>query len=361
MMANAGRDPVLDGGRAARDDRPSHARPGSIQDECTICHMPMMRYEAKLAGGEGEAFAHLPPDPGKLADRLADDGVSCTVCHQITEQNLGTRESFVGGFKIDETTAAGRAPHLRSVRDRQGPHDDHEVVVVVSAEGEQAHSLLGAVRHLPHALHPGAGRAGQGDRRAAGAGALSGMAAQRLPGDAELPVLPHAGGEGRRADHLRVRRAARRVLAAHVCRRQFLHAAHAEPVSQRPVGRGATAGNGCRRQPHDCASADGGGKGRGAERGRRQRTAGSRDCGREPGRSQAADRVSVAPRVAARDGARPQRQTWCSSPGRWIPTAPSAATTTTRTPPASSRITRRSPARIRCRFTRASWSARTAP
>jgi hypothetical protein len=78
-----------------------------IQDECSICHMPMMRYESKLAGGQGEAFAHIPPDPAKLADRLADDGVSCTVCHQMTGDNLGTRESFVGGFKIDEKTAPG--------------------------------------------------------------------------------------------------------------------------------------------------------------------------------------------------------------------------------------------------------------
>ena len=78
-----------------------------IQDECSICHMPMMRYEARLAGGEGEVFAHLPPDPQRLADRLADDGVSCSVCHQITEENLGRRESFVGGFKIDEKGGPG--------------------------------------------------------------------------------------------------------------------------------------------------------------------------------------------------------------------------------------------------------------
>jgi hypothetical protein len=106
MMANAGRDPYwMAGVRREMLDHPTATR--AIQDECTICHMPMMRYEAKLAGGEGEAFAHLPPDSDKLADRLADDGVSCTVCHQITEQNLGKRESFVGGFKIDETTPPG--------------------------------------------------------------------------------------------------------------------------------------------------------------------------------------------------------------------------------------------------------------
>jgi len=106
MMANAGRDPYwMAGVRRETVDHPAASR--LIQDECSICHMPMMRYEARLAGGAGETFAHLPPDPARLGDRLADDGVSCSVCHQITEQNLGRRESFVGGFKIDEKAAPG--------------------------------------------------------------------------------------------------------------------------------------------------------------------------------------------------------------------------------------------------------------
>ncbi len=106
MMGNAGRDPYwMAGVRRETIDHPTALK--AIQDECTICHMPMMRYEARLAGGEGEAFAHLPPDPAKLSDRLADDGVSCSVCHQITDQNLGTRQSFVGGFKVDEKTQPG--------------------------------------------------------------------------------------------------------------------------------------------------------------------------------------------------------------------------------------------------------------
>jgi hypothetical protein len=106
MMGNAGRDPYwMAGVRRETIDHPTAAT--LIQDECSICHMPMMRYEAKLAGSEGEAFAHLPPDLNTLSDRLADDGVSCSVCHQITGQNLGKRESFVGGFKIDEKAAPG--------------------------------------------------------------------------------------------------------------------------------------------------------------------------------------------------------------------------------------------------------------
>ncbi len=106
MMGNSGRDPYwMAGVRRETIDHPTAA--AAIQDECTICHMPMMRYEAKLAGGEGTVFEHLPPDPDKLSDRLADDGVSCTVCHQATDANFGKRESFVGGFKIDEKTPEG--------------------------------------------------------------------------------------------------------------------------------------------------------------------------------------------------------------------------------------------------------------
>ncbi len=107
MMANSGRDPYwIAGVRRESLDHPTAS--AVIQDECTICHMPMMRYEAKLAGRKGEAFAHFPPHQNRRADRLAEDGVTCSVCHQITGKNLGTRESFVGGFKIDETSGPGQ-------------------------------------------------------------------------------------------------------------------------------------------------------------------------------------------------------------------------------------------------------------
>src|SRR4029077_8896129 len=38
------------------------------------------------------------------------DGVSCSVCHQIGKEKLGTRESFNGGFVIDPPTAPGNHP-----------------------------------------------------------------------------------------------------------------------------------------------------------------------------------------------------------------------------------------------------------
>ena len=115
MMANSARDPYwIAGVRRETIDHPTAE--AAIQDECTICHMPMMRYESHLIGREGEAFVHFPPGQNTRADQLAEDGVSCSVCHQITGEGLGTRASFVGGFKIDTSKPVGE-------RHEYGPYD----------------------------------------------------------------------------------------------------------------------------------------------------------------------------------------------------------------------------------------------
>src|SRR5205814_2057242 len=109
MMANSSRDPYWQGSvrRESMDHPESRAL---IEDECSICHMPMARWESKQRGREGEVFSHLPFDSEKPADRLAADGVSCSLCHQITKEKLGTRESFVGGFVIDPADKEGFRP-----------------------------------------------------------------------------------------------------------------------------------------------------------------------------------------------------------------------------------------------------------
>ena len=108
MMANSARDPYWQAGvRRETIDHPTHA--AAIQDECAECHMPMATQIARTAGGKGEMFAHLPINrrgPSAL-NRLAADGVSCTVCHQISSERLGTRESFNGEFVIRPTPANG--------------------------------------------------------------------------------------------------------------------------------------------------------------------------------------------------------------------------------------------------------------
>jgi hypothetical protein len=110
IMANSSRDPYWQASvRREVIDHPLAA--DEIQDECSICHMPMARTEAAAAGRKGQVFAHLPI--GRLNTdeaRLAADGVSCTVCHQITRAKLGTRESFTGGYVIDTATPFDERP-----------------------------------------------------------------------------------------------------------------------------------------------------------------------------------------------------------------------------------------------------------
>jgi hypothetical protein len=108
MMANSARDPYWHAAvRRETLDHPS-AR-AAIENECAGCHMPMARFEAKAAGRKGEVFAHLPviQKTGRT-DRLAADGVSCTMCHQIRSDNFGNKESFTAGFSVDTSRPIGQ-------------------------------------------------------------------------------------------------------------------------------------------------------------------------------------------------------------------------------------------------------------
>lgn len=110
MMANASRDPYWQAAvRREVLDHPTAA--DAIQGECSTCHMPMAHTVAKAAGSQGTVFGHLPIGSPSGADaalaRLAADGVSCSLCHQIGPEGLGTRESLVGGFAIDGDTPPG--------------------------------------------------------------------------------------------------------------------------------------------------------------------------------------------------------------------------------------------------------------
>lgn len=100
MMANSARDPYWQAGvRRETIDHPSAA--ADIQDECSICHMPMARAMAHASARQGQVFAHLPVNEhSDDEDLLAHDGVSCSMCHQISSEKLGTPESFVGGFVL---------------------------------------------------------------------------------------------------------------------------------------------------------------------------------------------------------------------------------------------------------------------
>jgi hypothetical protein len=108
IMAHSSRDPYWQAAvRREAIDHPQRA--AGIEDECAICHMPMTTYPARAAGSLGKVFAHLPFGR-RGTDALAAEGVSCTVCHQITQQRLGSPESFTGGYVLNVARAGSPQP-----------------------------------------------------------------------------------------------------------------------------------------------------------------------------------------------------------------------------------------------------------
>jgi hypothetical protein len=64
VMANSSRDPYWQAS-VRREAIDHHESQAAIEDECSACHMPVTRYEAKLRGQLGEVFSHLPFDEHK--------------------------------------------------------------------------------------------------------------------------------------------------------------------------------------------------------------------------------------------------------------------------------------------------------
>ncbi|MDQ2774014.1 MAG: hypothetical protein M3Y57_03665 [Acidobacteriota bacterium] len=109
VMANASRDPYWQA--SSRRETIDHPESQAfIEDDCSVCHMPITRYEAKLRGKEGEIFSHLPFDPDHESGQQAEDGVTCSVCHQIGKEKLGSRESFNGGFVVNPPDSHAQHP-----------------------------------------------------------------------------------------------------------------------------------------------------------------------------------------------------------------------------------------------------------
>ena len=95
MMAHAAKDPLWQA-KVSAEVAAHPALQAIIEDKCTTCHMPMGKTEASFNGA-----VHFPLASG-LLDPLSMDGVSCTLCHQIQPQNLGTPQSFSGAYLITD-------------------------------------------------------------------------------------------------------------------------------------------------------------------------------------------------------------------------------------------------------------------
>lgn len=93
VMANSFLDPYW----RAQVEKEMAADPENAEDVqalCMRCHAPMVHHSRRIAGQGPIAVADAAADP------LARDGVSCTVCHQIQAEGLGTEETFAGKPKI---------------------------------------------------------------------------------------------------------------------------------------------------------------------------------------------------------------------------------------------------------------------
>ncbi len=98
MMANAARDPLWRA-MVSAEVAATPAAAEAIEATCMRCHAPMGVIEA--GDGDGRpAIAMLSADSAE--GELARDGVSCTACHGITPEGLGSAASFTGGYVIDD-------------------------------------------------------------------------------------------------------------------------------------------------------------------------------------------------------------------------------------------------------------------
>jgi len=130
MMANSARDPYWTA--SVSNEMELHPElTDAIQEQCSRCHMPMAHFTSTTEDAPISVFGvggFLNPDHD--LHNFAMDGVSCTLCHQIREDNLGAASSYSGGFYIDTEL---RAPDRLIF----GPYtiDDRQADLMQAASG----------------------------------------------------------------------------------------------------------------------------------------------------------------------------------------------------------------------------------
>lgn len=120
MMSFSARDPIYLATFAHELEELPAGR-AIIEATCTRCHAPAASHERTLAGGH-ESFEALTTGTDAI-DAMGREGVTCTMCHQITDEGLGTEASFTGGWVIGEG------------RELFGPHADPDVDTMMQQSG----------------------------------------------------------------------------------------------------------------------------------------------------------------------------------------------------------------------------------
>ncbi len=102
VMAQAFNDPYWQA--AVEDEVESFPHlTGLIEDTCTTCHAPMGRTHAHQTNTNLDIDGYYRLDTARTEDH-AREGVSCTLCHQIENVDLGAEQTFSGQFTIADSS-----------------------------------------------------------------------------------------------------------------------------------------------------------------------------------------------------------------------------------------------------------------
>ena len=103
MMANAARDPLWRA-KVSSELKRNPALAAIINDKCTRCHAPMANEEMQRTGEVIDILGSGLLDSGHARHDETMEGVSCTLCHQITDRaELGTLDGISGQFEINDS------------------------------------------------------------------------------------------------------------------------------------------------------------------------------------------------------------------------------------------------------------------
>ena len=119
LMSRSSRDPVFRAQYEAELARVPSAARDTTAALCTRCHGPMGARETPALATDPTAFYAtsdgVTSDPGQNRraeyGALARDGVSCTVCHQISAKGLGARDTWSGKFNLEPVRGTINGPY----------------------------------------------------------------------------------------------------------------------------------------------------------------------------------------------------------------------------------------------------------
>lgn len=100
MMANASKDPLWQA-KVSSEVKRNPALKNVIETKCATCHTPMAWHQAYKEGTDQLLLDKGFFSPRNNLHEAAMDGVSCSLCHQIQDKNLGEKKSYSGKLIID--------------------------------------------------------------------------------------------------------------------------------------------------------------------------------------------------------------------------------------------------------------------